>query len=91
MTMTTATGKQPKTLTGCVVSNKMNKTIAVLVQRTVKHPLYEKYIKRSTRLLAHDEKNECKEGDIVVIESTRPISKRKSWRLQKVVTRAQGI
>ena len=69
----------------------MNKTIAVLVQRTVKHPLYEKYIKRSTKLLAHDEKNECKEGDIVVIESTRPISKRKSWRLQKVVTRAQGI
>ena len=69
----------------------MNKTIAVLVQRTVKHPLYEKYIKRSTKLLAHDEKNECKEGDIVVIESTRPISKRKSWRLQKVVTRTQGI
>ena len=85
------TGKQPRTLTGRVVSSKMDKTVAVLIQRTVKHPLYEKYIKRSTKLLAHDEKNECKEGDIVVIESSRPISKRKAWRLQKVVTRAQEI
>jgi len=89
--MMTETGKQPKTLTGRVVSNKMDKTVAVLIQRTVKHPLYEKYIKRSTKLLAHDEKNECKEGDIVVIESSRPISKRKAWRLQKVVTRTQEI
>ncbi|MGH8120974.1 MAG: 30S ribosomal protein S17 [Gammaproteobacteria bacterium] len=89
--MTTEKEKQPKTLTGCVVSNKMNKTIAVLIQRTVKHPLYEKYMKRSTRLLAHDEKNECKEGDIVVIESSRPISKRKSWRLQKVVARSEEL
>jgi len=89
--MTTEKEKQPKTLTGRVVSNKMNKTIAVLIQRTVKHPLYEKYVKRSTRLLAHDEKNECKEGDIVMIESSRPISKRKSWRLQKVVSKAQEI
>ena len=89
--MMTETGKQPKTLTGRVVSNKMDKTVAVLIQRTVKHPLYEKYIKRSTKLLAHDEKNECKEGDIVVIESSRPISKKKAWRLQKVVTRAQEI
>ena len=83
--------KQPRTLTGRVVSNKMNKTIAVLIQRTVRHPLYEKYIKRSTKLLAHDEKNECKEGDIVVIESSRPVSKRKSWRLQKVLTRSQEV
>jgi len=89
--MMTETGKQPKTLTGRVVSNKMDKTVAVLIQRTVKHPLYEKYIKRSTKLLAHDEKNECKECDIVVIESSRPISKKKAWRLQKVVTRAQEI
>ena len=89
--MMTETGKQAKTLTGRVVSNKMDKTVAVLIQRTVKHPLYEKYIKRSTKLLAHDEKNECKEGDIVVIESSRPISKRKAWRLQKVVTRAQEV
>lgn len=87
----TEVSKQPKTLTGHVVSTKMDKTISVLIQRTVKHPLYEKYIRRSTKLLAHDENNECHEGDIVIIESSRPVSKRKSWRLQKIVTRAQEI
>lgn len=80
-----------RTLTGQVVSNKMDKTIAVIIQRTVKHPLYEKFMKRSTRLLAHDENNECKEGDVVVIEASRPVSKKKSWRLQKIVTRAPEI
>ena len=80
-----------KTLTGKVVSSKMDKTIAVVIQRTVKHPLYEKFMKRSTKLLAHDENNECKEGDIVVIEASRPISKQKSWRLQKVVTKVQEV
>jgi len=89
--MMTESVKQPKTLSGQVVSAKMNKTISVLIERTVQHPLYGKYMRRSTKLLAHDEKNECKEGDIVVIESSRPISKRKSWRLQKVVTKAQEI
>jgi small subunit ribosomal protein S17 len=83
--------KQPKTLSGQVVSAKMDKTISVLIERTVQHPLYGKYMRRSTKLLAHDEKNECKEGDFVVIESSRPLSKRKSWRLQKVVTKAQEI
>ncbi len=78
----------PKKLTGRVVSNKMNKSISVLIQRTVKHALYGKYLKRTTKVLAHDESNECNEGDIVVIESSRPISKRKSWRLQKIVTKA---
>ena len=78
-----------KKLTGRVVSNKMNKSISVLIQRTVKHPLYGKYLKRTTKVLAHDESNECNEGDIVVIESSRPISKCKSWRLQKIVTKAQ--
>ena len=87
----TDTGKQPKTLTGQVVSNKMDKSISVLIKRTVKHPLYEKYIKRSTKLMAHDENNECKEGDIVVIEASRPISKNKSWRLKEIVTRAQQV
>ena len=87
----TGTEKQPKTLTGQVVSRKMDKTVSVLVSRTVKHPLYEKYIRRSTKLLAHDENNECNEGGVVVIESSRPISKRKSWRLRKIVTRAQEI
>lgn len=89
--MATDTVKQAKTLTGFVVSNKMDKTIAVRIERTVRHPLYEKYIRRSTKLLAHDENNECKEGDVVIIESSRPISKRKSWRLQKIVARAQEV
>ena len=80
-----------KTLTGTVVSNRMDKTISVQTQRMVKHPLYEKYIRRSTKLLAHDENNECSEGDIVVIEASRPISKNKSWRLQKIVTRVQKV
>jgi small subunit ribosomal protein S17 len=85
------TQKTAKTLTGRVVSSKMDKTIAVMIPRTVKHPLYEKYMKRSTKLLAHDEKNECQEGDVVIIEASRPISKQKSWRVQKVVTKAQEI
>ena len=78
----------PKKLTGRVVSNKMDKSISVVIQRTVKHALYGKYLKRTSKVLAHDESNECNEGDIVVIESSRPISKRKSWRLQKIVTKA---
>jgi small subunit ribosomal protein S17 len=83
--------KEPRTMTGRVVSNKMNKTVSVVIQRTVKHPLYEKYLRRSTKVLAHDEKNECKEGDLVVIESSRPLSKRKAWRLQKILSRAQEV
>lgn len=79
----------PRTLTGTVVSNKMDKSISVSIERLVRHPVYEKYIRRSTKLLAHDENNECKEGDIVIIESSRPISKRKAWRLQKIVTKVQ--
>jgi len=85
------TKKQAKTLTGCVVSNKMDKTIVVLIERTVKHPLYGKYMRRSTKLLAHDANNECNEGDIVMIESSRPISRRKSWRLQKIISRSQEV
>lgn len=83
--------KQPKTLTGYVISNKMDKGITVQIKRTVKHPLYEKYIRRTTRLMAHDENNECNEGDLVVIESSRPVSKHKAWRLQKIVTRAPEV
>lgn len=79
----------PRTLTGTVISNKMDKSISVSIERLIKHPVYEKYIRRSTKLLAHDEKNECNEGDIVIIESTRPLSKRKSWQLQKIVSKAQ--
>ena len=83
--------KVAKTLTGRVVSNKMDKTVSVLIQRTVKHSVYEKYLRRTTKLLAHDENNECREGDLVVIESSRPISKRKAWRLQKVLVKAEEI
>ncbi|MDT4330015.1 30S ribosomal protein S17 [Methylomonas sp. MED-D] len=72
-------------VTGRVVSNKMDKTASVLVERLVKHPVYGKYIKRSTKLLVHDENNLCQEGDIVAIASCRPISKRKSFTLLEVV------
>lgn len=75
-------------VTGRVVSNKMDKSITVLIERNVRHPLYKKYIKRSSKLHAHDENNECGEGDLVVIQQCRPISKTKSWRLVKIVERA---
>jgi small subunit ribosomal protein S17 len=77
-------------LTGKVVSNKMDKTIAVSVERLVKHPMYGKYIRRTTKLLAHDESNECKEGDTVSIKPCRPMSRRKSWMLVRVVERARA-
>jgi small subunit ribosomal protein S17 len=79
-----------RTLTGTVVSNKMDKTIAVLVERMVKHPQYGKYVRRSTKLLAHDEANECREGDLVAITESRPYSKRKAWRLVKIVKRGDA-
>lgn len=81
--------KVARTLTGRVISNKMNQTITVLVERRERHPLYGKYIRRSTKLHAHDANNECGEGDVVSIEQTRPISKTKSWRLVKVVEKAR--
>ncbi len=83
--------KTKRTLTGQVVSTKMDKTIAVLVERRVVHPIYKKYLRKSTKLLAHDETGECKEGDLVAIEECRPLSKRKAWRLQRVITRAAEI
>jgi small subunit ribosomal protein S17 len=89
--MTTATATETKalrTLTGRVVSNKMNKTIAVEIERLVKHPRYGKYIRRTTKLLAHDETNQSREGDTVTIAECRPLSRNKSWRLVAVVERA---
>jgi small subunit ribosomal protein S17 len=77
-------------LTGKVVSNKMDKTVAVSIERLVKHPMYGKYIRRTTKLLAHDENNECKEGDTVSIKPCRPMSRRKSWVLVRVVERARA-
>lgn len=79
-----------RTIQGKVISDKMDKTITVLVERQVKHPLYGKFMKRSTKLHAHDEANECREGDIVNITSCRPMSKTKTWSLVEVVDRANG-
>jgi small subunit ribosomal protein S17 len=80
--------KSAKTLTGKVVSNKMQKTITVAVERYVPHPQYGKYQRRTTKYLAHDENNESKEGDVVAIEECRPLSRHKSWRLVRVIKRA---
>ncbi len=77
-----------RTLQGRVISDKMDKSITVQVERRVKHPIYGKYIRRSTKVHAHDENNECRIGDTVVVEQCRPISKTKKWRLVKVVERA---
>ncbi|HDN27975.1 MAG TPA: 30S ribosomal protein S17 [Thioploca sp.] len=77
-----------RTLTGRVISNKMQKTITVLVERNVTHPKYGKYIKRSTKLHAHDEDNTCSQGDIVEITQCRPLSKTKSWHLHRIVTQS---
>ena len=80
--------KSARAVTGKVVSTKMQKTITVSVERLVKHETYGKYIRRTTKLLAHDEKGESREGDLVAIEECRPLSRRKSWRLVRVLTRA---
>lgn len=74
---------------GRVVSNKMDKTITVAVDRKVKHAIYGKYITKTTKYMAHDETNEANEGDLVQIMSTRPLSKRKSWRLVEIIERAK--
>ncbi len=80
--------KTARTLTGTVVSSKMDKTISVEVERLIKHPTYGKYVRRTTKLLAHDENNECREGDTVAISECRPLSRRKAWRLARVIERA---
>ena len=80
--------KTLRTIEGRVVSNKMAKTVTVLLERQVQHPLYGKIVRRSTKVHAHDENSECKEGDLVRIAECRPISKTKNWRVVAVVTRA---
>jgi small subunit ribosomal protein S17 len=82
--------KTARTLTGRVLSNKMDKTITVVVERQVAHPLYKKILRRRTKLHAHDEQNECHEGDLVLIEECRPLSRTKTWRLIKVMEKAAG-
>lgn len=79
-----------RTITGKVVSAKMDKTITVLVERVIKHPVYGKYIKRSSKMMAHDEQNSCQEGDLVSITSCRPMSKNKSFKLVEVLQKANG-
>ena len=80
-----------RTITGKVVSDKMDKTITVLVERRVKHELYGKYITRSTKLHAHDENNDCNEGDTVAIIESRPMSTTKTWKLQSIVEKAAQV
>ena len=88
-TQKTETENSGRTIEGRVVSNKMQKTVTVLLERQVQHPLYGKIVRRSTKVHAHDEKGECKEGDVVRISETRPMSKTKNWRVVKIVTRAE--
>ncbi|PUZ24846.1 30S ribosomal protein S17 [Chitinophaga parva] len=81
--------KVRKTRVGVVSSNKMDKTITVSVERKVKHPIYGKFLKKTTKFMAHDEKNECSIGDTVKIMETRPLSKNKSWRLIEVIEKVK--
>ena len=81
--------KVVRTLTGRVVSDKMEKSAVVLVERRVRHPLYGKYIRRSTKVHVHDENNDCNIGDVVRIMETRPLSKNKRWRLVEIIERAK--
>ncbi len=78
-----------KTKIGTVASNSMDKSVTVLVERRMKHPIYGKYLKKSKKFMAHDEKNECNVGDTVKIMETRPLSKRKTWRLVEIIERAK--
>jgi small subunit ribosomal protein S17 len=84
--MTTAT---QRTITGKVVSDKMNKTIVVQIERKVKHPLYGKYVRKFSKMCAHDEENSCKIGDVVVITHSRPLSKTKCWKLVEILKREE--
>jgi small subunit ribosomal protein S17 len=84
-----STDESNRTLTGRVVSSAMDKTITVLVERRVKHPLYGKFMRRSTKIHAHDEANDCGEGDLVRVVQCRPLSRTKAWRLLEIVEKAQ--
>ena len=85
----TASQQAKSTITGNVVGDKMDKTVTVQVERRFKHPMYKKYIRKHSKIIAHDENNECKVGDTVEIEQCRPISKRKSWRVTGVTGSSQ--
>ena len=83
--------KGTRSVSGRVVSNKMDKTITVSIERQLRHPIYGKYISRRTKVHAHDENNECRQGDLVMLEQCRPLSRTKSWRLMKILERAPEI
>jgi small subunit ribosomal protein S17 len=89
--MSEATSKLHRTLTGRIVSDKMNKTVTVLVERKVKHPMYDKVVRRSQKYHAHDENNEFHTGDMVEIEETRPIAKTKAWKVIRLIEKARTI
>ncbi|MGQ9426288.1 30S ribosomal protein S17 [Gilvimarinus sp. F26214L] len=84
-------GAKARTLTGRVVSDKMDKTVTVLIERRVKHPLYGKYVSKSSKVKAHDAENECRTGDLVTISESRPISKSKTWRLVRIEERPARV
>jgi len=86
--MSEETKKTQRTIVGRVVSDKMDKTVSVAIERLIKHPVYGKYIRRTSKVLAHDAANECKPGDRVAISECRPISKNKSWAVVDVIERA---
>jgi small subunit ribosomal protein S17 len=88
MTNSSSERKQRKVRTGVVISNKMDKTVVVEVTRTVLHPVFKKFIRRRKRFMAHDEKNRCHIGDEVMIVETRPLSRRKNWRVRKIIKEA---
>ena len=89
--MTETVESKARTLAGRVVSDKMNKTVTVLIERRVRHPMYGKIISRSTKIKAHDEHNQCRIGDLVTIAETRPLSRTKAWRLVEIVERAVEV
>ncbi|KZY28301.1 MULTISPECIES: 30S ribosomal protein S17 [unclassified Oleiphilus] len=89
--MTDTAQNTARTLNGKVVSNKMDKSITVMIERRVKHPIYGKYVKRSTKVHAHDENNECNIGDVVTIQETRPLSKTKSFTLLNIDEKASNV
>jgi small subunit ribosomal protein S17 len=89
--MSEAAENRARTVTGRVVSDKADKTVTVLIERRVKHPVYGKYLTRSSKIHVHDENNECKVGDLVTVYETRPVSKTKTWALLKIEERAAAV
>ncbi|MEW6194524.1 MAG: 30S ribosomal protein S17 [Bacteroidota bacterium] len=83
------TRNRRKVRIGTVVSNKMKKSIVIAIERRVAHPIYKKYFKKTTKLMAHDEENQCGIGDVVKVMETRPLSKRKKWRLVEIIEKAK--